>query len=59
MGALTFEFGGHLTGFAPLQVSELEAAVRLPTTLCALTWAVDRRCAWLAGLAVYRQPPID
>ena len=54
LSAAVFEFGGFLTGFAPLQVSELEAAVWLPATLWAVTWAIDHRSRWrmaLAGLA--------
>jgi len=54
LGAVVFEFGGFLTGFAPLQVSELEAAVWLPATLLLLTWAIDHRSPArmaLAGLA--------
>ncbi len=42
LGGAAFEFGGYLTGFAPLQFSELEAAVWLPGTLLALAWAVER-----------------
>ena len=54
LGAVVFEFGGFVTGFAPLQISELEAAVWLPATLLTITWAIDHRRAWglaLAGLA--------
>ena len=49
-----FEFGGFLTGFAPLQISELEAAVWLPGTLLLVAWAIDHRSPArmaLAGLA--------
>ncbi len=41
LGAVVFEFGGYLTGFVPLQFSELEAAVWLPGTLLALSYAVE------------------
>lgn len=54
LSAVVFEFGGYLTGFAPLQVSELEVAVWLPATLWAITWAVDHRSRSrmaVAGLA--------
>ena len=54
LGAVVFEFGGFLTGFAPLQISELEAAVWLPATLLLVTWAIDHRSPArmaLAGLA--------
>ncbi|MCC7362544.1 MAG: hypothetical protein IT317_23890 [Anaerolineales bacterium] len=40
LGAVAFEFGGYLTGFVPLQFSELEAAVWLPGALLALSYAV-------------------
>jgi hypothetical protein len=55
LGAVVFEFGGFLTGFAPLQISELEAAIWLPATLLAITWAIDHRSTArmaVAGLAL-------
>lgn len=42
LGGAAFEFGGYLTGFAPLQFSELEAAAWLPGTLLVLAWAMER-----------------
>lgn len=50
-GAVVFEFGGYLTGYPPLQLSELEGAVWLPATLLVLTLAIDRRSARWAALA--------
>ncbi len=50
LGALVFTFGGYLTGYPALQLSELEAAVWLPATLLAVTLAVDRRALRWAAL---------
>lgn len=50
LGALSFTFGGYLTGYPALQLSELEAAVWLPATLLAVTLAVDRRALRWAAL---------
>ncbi len=49
LGGVVFEFGGYLTGFAPLQISELEAAVWLPGTLLALSYAVPAARAPQSG----------
>ena len=51
--ALAFTFGGYLTGYPALQLSELEAAAWLPAALLLVTLAVDRasmRWAALAGV---------
>lgn len=46
LGALVFEFGGYLTYYPPLQLSELEVVAWLPLTLLLLTLALERR-SWL------------
>jgi hypothetical protein len=55
LGALVFEFGGYLTFYPPLQLSELEVVAWLPLTLLLLTLSLERR-SWLllaiAGLAM-------
>ena len=55
LGALVFEFGGYLTFYPPLQLSELEVVAWLPLTLLLLTLALERR-SWLllavAGVAM-------
>jgi hypothetical protein len=43
-------FGGYLTGYPALQLSELEAGVWLPLALLLATLAVDRRSARWAAL---------
>jgi hypothetical protein len=51
LGALVFEFGGYLTYYPPLQLSELEAAPWLPLTLLLLTISVERRSGLLMAAA--------
>jgi hypothetical protein len=46
LSALVFEFGGYLTFYPPLQLSELEVVAWLPLTLLLLTLALERR-SWL------------
>lgn len=46
LSALIFEFGGYLTFYPPLQLSELEVVAWLPLTLLLLTLALERR-SWL------------
>lgn len=46
VGALVFEFGGYLTYYPPLQLSELEVVMWLPLTLLLITISLERR-SWL------------
>ncbi|VAW31907.1 hypothetical protein MNBD_CHLOROFLEXI01-3433 [hydrothermal vent metagenome] len=46
LGALVFEFGGYLTFYPPLQLSELEVVAWLPLTLLLITLSLQRR-NWL------------
>ena len=46
LAALVFEFGGYLTFYPPLQLSELEVVAWLPLTLLLLTLSLQRR-SWL------------
>lgn len=49
--AMAFEFGGYLSGYPPLQLSELEAAAWLPAVLWLATLAVEKRNVKLSALA--------
>jgi len=51
LGALVFEFGGYLTFYPPLQLSELEVVAWLPLTLLLLTLALERRSWLLVAIA--------
>lgn len=51
MAALVFEFGGYLTFYPPLQLSELEVVAWLPLTLLLLTLSLERRSWLLMALA--------
>ena len=51
LSALIFEFGGYLTFYPPLQLSELEVVAWLPLTLLLLTLALERRSWLLVALA--------
>lgn len=51
LGALVFEFGGYLTFYPPLQLSELEVVAWLPLTLLLLTLSLERRSWLLLALA--------
>lgn len=46
LSALIFEFGGYLTFYPPLQLSELEVVAWLPLTLLLICYALERR-SWL------------
>ncbi len=50
-GALIFEFGGYLTFYPPLQLSELEVAAWFPLALLLVTLAVERRQRLLMAAA--------
>lgn len=58
IGAITFAYGGFLTGYAPLQLAILEAAVWLPLALLGILQATREtervRWAWfaLSGVAL-------
>ena len=51
LSALVFEFGGYLTFYPPLQLSELEVVAWLPLTLLLLTLALEKRSWLLVALA--------
>ncbi len=51
LSALLFEFGGYLTFYPPLQLSELEVVAWMPLTLLFLTLSLERRSWWLMALA--------
>lgn len=53
LSALVFEFGGYLTYYPPLQLSELEVVPWLPLTLLLATLAIERRhLLWMAAAGV-------
>jgi hypothetical protein len=51
LGALVFEFGGYLTYYPALQLSELEVVPWLPLTLLLLTLSIERRRSLLMAAA--------
>ncbi|MDW8298923.1 MAG: YfhO family protein [Anaerolineae bacterium] len=58
IGAITFAYGGFLTGYAPLQLAIMEAAVWLPLALLGILQAtrLPERIAWkwfvISGIAL-------
>ncbi len=51
LAAVSFTFGGYLTGYPPLQLSLLESNVWLPAALLTATLAIDRSSSLWAGLS--------
>lgn len=51
LSALLFEFGGYLTFYPPLQLSELEVVAWLPLSLLLVTLSLERRSWLLMALA--------
>jgi hypothetical protein len=49
VSALTFTYGGYLTGYPPLQLAVLEAGIWLPLTLLGASRALEENCTFRQG----------
>lgn len=52
VAALTFAFGGYLTGYPPLQLAVLETVAWLPLALLGVEWLLDSRVDPRRGVAL-------